>query len=498
MKGMRNTGFVVSLALLAFIVCSVAVQRQFARSSVLVGEINEAEITDRDFDPSLMAFQEQFSVRSNALAAKKDGQPLIIQVSDTSSTDQPGIRKCCQLAPSSSDIITALQVQHEEAQRRNVRSSDPPTAVPAPVDAVPVETSVRGEGTDDESGNQAVRNVIERELSHTTREERDIWFDELKTLPAGVVRDLLQVRKQIRAMPRLMGGPPEKLASADPLLGSNSREIIAEPVSQKIRFKLPDESSANAAIELAISQLRHNLTNSSTPGFKRLRVTLVDSYSSASLESAVSNEPVTSSWLRAGIHGEGCRLAPIQIDLKQGQLKDTGRQLALAIDGEGFFVVKRGEKELLTRCGAFTLDRDRQLGLALTDDHVLLQPTITVPDDVREIQVSADGIVTSLKSGESTLTTIGRLQLARVASPARLQPVGQTLLMANDDSGPIVVGPAMLHGTGEIHQGVLEQSNVDFQAELDEIDSLMQILKAMPYEQSRQVTASGPQRSPAR
>ena len=500
MKEMRNTGFVVSLALVAFIVCFAAIQRQFARStrsSVSFVDFDGPGMTERDSGFSSIPFDERQGRTTGSPTSSQERRSFVVPVADSTQANKVGIRKCCDQAPSSSDIISALQVQHEEIRVRTVRASDPPTAVPAPVDAVPVDTPDRAEGNDDENGNEAVRNVIERELSHTTREERDIWFDELKALPAGVVRDLLQVRKQIRAMPKLTGGSPEKLASADPNRGSNTHEIAAEPVSQKIRFKLPDETSAIAVIETAIAQLRHNLTNSTTPGFKRLRVTLVDSYSSASLESAVSNEAFPNSWLGAGIHGEGCRIAPIQLDLKQGSLKNTGRQLDLAIDGEGFFVVKRGEKELLTRCGAFTLDRDRQLSLAVTDDNVLLQPTITVPDDVREIQVAADGTVTILKSTEATLTIIGRLQLARVASPARLQPVGQTLLMANDDSGPIVVGPAMQHGAGEIQQGALEQSNVDFQTELDEIESLTQIIKALPYEQSRPVTASGPQRSPA-
>ena len=502
MKGMRNTSFVVSLALVAFIVCSTAVQRQFARttqSSVSLVDFESLGMASRDSGFSSISYDERQVSTTGSYSSSKGRRSFVAPISDSTQANKPEIRKCCTQTSSSSDIISALQVQNDEVRVRTVRASDPPTAVPAPVDAVPVETPERDDGTDDESGNDAVRNVIERELSHTTREERDIWFDELKTLPAGVVRDLLQVRKQIRAMPRLTGGNPEKLASADPIQGSNTREIAAEPVSQKIRFKLPDETSVNAAIETAISQLRHNLSNSTTPGFKRLRVTLVDSYSSASLESATSSEPVPSSWLGTGIHGEGCRIAPIQLDLKQGSFKNTGRQLDFAIDGEGFFVVKRGEKQFLTRCGAFTLDRDRQLCLAVTDDNVLLQPTITIPDDVCEIQVTADGTITILKPTEATLTVIGRLHLARVASPARLQPAGQSLLLANDDSGPIVVGPAMQHGAGEIHQGTLEQSNVDFQTELDEIDSLTQIIKAMPpYEQSRPVTASGPQRSPAR
>ncbi len=501
MKGMRNTSFVVSLALVAFIVCLTAVQRQFARttqSSVSFVDFEDLGMTSGDSDFSSISFDESPVPKTGSQRSSQARRSFVVPIADSTQANKQRIQQCCAQTTSSSDIISAIELQNEEVRVRTVRASDPPTAVPAPVDAVPVETPERDKGTEDESGNEAVRSVIERELSHTTREERDIWFDELKALPAGVVRDLLQVRKQIRAMPRLTGGSLEKLASADPLRGPNSREISAEPVSQKIRFKLPDDTSANAAIETAISQLRHNLINITTPGFKRLRVTLVDSYASASLDSTASDEAVPSPWLGTGIHGEGCRLAPIQLDLKQGSLKNTGRQLDLAIDGEGFFVVKRGDKELLTRCGAFTLDRDRQLCLAVTDDHVLLQPTMQIPDETREIQVAADGTVAILKSTEATITIIGQLQLARVASPARLQPVGQTLYLANDNSGPIVLGPAMQHGMGEIQQGTLEQSNVDFQIELDEIESLMQIIKAMPYEQSRPVTASGPQRSPAR
>ena len=238
--------------------------------------------------------------------------------------------------------------------------------------------------------------------------------------------------------------------------------------------------------------------NAATPGFKRLRVTLVDNYSAGTSEFGLIEAIPSRSVLGAGIHGEGCRLAPLQLDLKQGTLKNTGRQLDLAIEGEGFFLVRQGERELLTRCGAFTLDRDRQLGLAVADTSILLQPTIKIPEDMREIQISADGTVTILKSTDTTLTVIGRLQLARVASPARLQPAGQTLFLANDDSGPITFGLPMTEGLGELSQGFLEQSNVDFQAELDEIEELTMILKALPSPQSRPVTASGPQSTPAR
>ena len=474
MQGVRNTGFVVSLAVLAFFVCSVAIQRQFESGSRKTASLNDtATEWPRD---TIMAPPKEFPDLSDL-----------------------GIAHVSERAASDSDVISAHQIQDSSVRDQTIRTSDPPTTVPAPVDAYPVDVPDDEDDLYQQTGNEAVRSVIERELSHTTSEEREIWFDELKTLPAGVVRDLLQVRKQLRALPRLMGGVPEKLASAIPAKrDSHNGEVAAEPVSQKIRFQSLPESSPAAAIETAISQLQHNVTNARTPGYKRIRITLVDCYEPTSPEAPSLDDTEAALWPRAGIHGLGCRLAPPQLDLKQGLLKNTERQLDLAISGEGFFVVKRGETELLTRCGAFTLDCNRQLCLLVCADAVLLQPAITVPVDVREIQVSADGTVAILKSSEPTLSVIGQLQLARVASAPRLQPVGQTLYLPTEESGPIVIETPLTNGIGEIQQGYLEQSNVDCKSEMEEIEDLQMILKALPYPQSRPVTASGSPHTPTR
>lgn len=509
MIAVRNNGLTVSLVVLAFFVCYFAIERHFssnpqpAASSSLVGvslQDLESRFTSSEWLPESSV--PQVDVRASVTSSQPTGSILSRRfVSSTISIASDALEPCGNVH--SSCVINA--VDETEACREVMAAvpelhqlilavGNPPTPVPAPVDAVPADPQ-HDESEDDESASADVRSVIEKELSHTSREERDIWFDELKTLPAGVVRDLLQVRKQMRALPTLMGGAPEKLASIETPAAPQHQEVAAEPASQKIRFQLPDDFSATAAIELAISQLRHNLMNASTPGFKRLRVMLVDSYASGSLELS----PLDSIGVRPpndlGIQGDGCRTAPIQLDLKQGTLKSTGRQLDLAIEGDGFFLVKQGEKELLTRCGALTLDRDRQLCLIAGNTSLLLQPVIRIPEDAREIEIAADGTVTNLKSTEPTLNTIGRLQLARVASPWRLQPVGQTLYLANEDSGPIATGFALSEGFGELSQGFLEQSNVDFQAELDEIEELTMILKASPFSQSRPVTASGPQPS---
>lgn len=473
MQWMRNTGFVVSLAVLAFFVCSVAIQRQLERASRPLAHLGD-------------------------LAAEFPHSEILCPPSELADLGDLGFARFTGNPESDCDVVSAHQVQDTADRDLTIRTSDPPTAVPAPVDAYPVDLPEDDDELYRQTGDEAVRNVIERELSHTTSEEREIWFDELKTLPAGVVRDLLQVRKQLRALPRLTGGVPEKLASANPLRDSHSGEISAEPISQKIRFQASSDFSPAAAIEAAIAQLQHNLTNARTPGYKRIRITMVDCYQPDAIEDSELDETESTSSSRRGIQGLGCRLAPPRLDLKQGQLKNTERQLDLAISGEGFFVVRRGEKELLTRCGAFTLDCNRQISLLVCAEPVLLQPPITVPDDVREIQVSADGTVSILKSSEPTLEVIGRLHLARVASSPRLQPAGQTLYLPTEESGPIVIESPLANGIGEIQQGFLEQSNVDSKSELEEIEDLQMILKSLPYPQSRPVTASGSPIAPTR
>ncbi len=470
MTGVRNTGFVVSLALLASLVGHVAVQRHFERRAQSNIDRVRAERSSRPFD-------------------------LSFEASDIEGLEMP---QFLDEARRQGQIIPALASRDDSSQDKADPHNNPPKSVPAPTDAVPVDASRSDEAISEGPDTSAVRDVIEHELSHASREEREIWFEELKSLPAGVVSDLLQVRKQLHALPKLLGGMTEKLASADPGLSVRTQEIQAEPASQKIRFHLPDNQGATASLEMAVAQMRHNLTNAATPGFKRFRVTLVDSYGPTWSEPRETDATRSDAFTSANNHGDGCRIAPLLLDLKQGPLKKTGRQLDLAIDGEGFFVVQRNEKEFLTRCGALTLDRDRRLCLLVTNDKAVLQPVISIPDDAREVQVSADGVVTILKSGETTLTVIGQLQLARVASPSRLQPAGSTLFIANDDSGSIVVGSPMAGGLGELQQGFLEQSNVDFVQELAEIEELSMILSALPLQTSRPATARSLQHVPTR
>lgn len=465
----RQMGVVVTLAVSASVVANYAIHRQFERRLLQI-----------------------------AANSSPQGQPGAL-IFDMPPTDAPentvasAVPRC--LDPSMEDhrplgaIQPALQTTEAEETSRN----GTPEPVPVPNDAVPI--------SEDDSpppastgGSPAVRRVIEDELAGSSREERDIWFEELKSLPAGVVRDLLQVRKQLRAMPRglhlmdpvVPATPVEEAAVPAPRVAA----LPTEPVSQARRQPLPDWSPTMAAIEQACSIARHNLANSATPGFKRLRATLVDAYGtpwqSEGPEANAAPQPTRLNPPQV----DGCRLGNLLLDLKAGSLHQTDRQLDLAIDGEGFFVATLNDHRVYSRCGAMVLDAERRICLAIGEQSAVLEPGIIIPADAREIQITGDGTVMILHKPAKDPVVVGQIAIARFASPSRLRPAGGTLLLPTDASGEAELGLADEGGRGAIQQGCLEQSNVDPEEELADIGQWQSLLKAFPMV-SRPVTASG-------
>ncbi|MBC8113419.1 MAG: flagellar hook basal-body protein [Candidatus Saccharimonas sp.] len=469
----RHSGAVVSLALLASVVGHYALHRQFeARFQSLVA-------TSR-FDGHL-----------------KPGPPLMPPDDDGPSAI-PRFLDEHDRPHRLGQILPALQIRDEEDPDRAPSKSSRPQPVPVPHEATPLADADKPADAAPEKqppvliDDNAVRRVIEEELLGSSREERDIWFDELKSLPAGVVRDLLQVRKQLRSLPRA-------LHKADAAVTPPARaavriaEVFAEPASQSRRQPFPDWTPTLAALEQATSLSRHNVANSVTPGYKRIRWHLVDAYGPRSddeVDAEAAPGDATRSSKLTPVQVEGCRLAVPLLDLKQGTQVETARPLDLAIDGDGFFVATWNEKQVFTRCGAIGLDAKRRLCLTLVEGSAVVQPPVAIPEDAQEIQITAKGEVLVLRVAGTDPQSVGCLQLAQFASPERLRPIGATLLVATDASGAAVLGEPEAGGRGAIQQGCLEQSNVDVEMELADIERLQSLLKSLPM-QARPVTASG-------
>lgn len=113
------------------------------------------------------------------------------------------------------------------------------------------------------------------------------------------------------------------------------------------------------AHQMMIDVAGNNLANMSTEGFKSSRVTFADLLSETLAQASQPTESV------GGTNpiqlGSGTKLASIDRDMGQGTLTSTGKPLDMAIEGEGFFTLHDGEKEVYTRVGAFAVDSAQYL-----------------------------------------------------------------------------------------------------------------------------------------
>ncbi|MBO1928448.1 flagellar hook protein FlgE [Thiomicrorhabdus sp. 6S2-11] len=110
-----------------------------------------------------------------------------------------------------------------------------------------------------------------------------------------------------------------------------------------VAYDLNALSGINAASS-GLGVISNNLANSQSVGFKSSRAEFSDLFSGA------QNSP-----------GNGVRVDSITQDFSQGTITGTGRELDMAIDGEGFFVLEdvSGRYEnIFTRNGSFKLDKD--------------------------------------------------------------------------------------------------------------------------------------------
>jgi len=103
----------------------------------------------------------------------------------------------------------------------------------------------------------------------------------------------------------------------------------------------------------------NNISNVNTVGFKRGRVNFQDMISQQMSGAAKPTDEL------GGVNpkevGLGMTVASIDNIFNQGNLQSTGVSTDIAIQGNGFFILKNGEESFYTRNGAFSLDMDGTL-----------------------------------------------------------------------------------------------------------------------------------------
>lgn len=206
-----------------------------------------------------------------------------------------------------------------------------------------------------------------------------------------------------------------------------------------------------------IDTVANNLANVDTTGFKKSRNNFQDLL--YQIDKTAGSQSSQNTTVPVGIHsGHGVKHVSTEKIFTQGDMKNTGVDLDVAIEGSGFFQILQPSGAIAySRAGNF--QRDQQ-GRLVTQDGFPLEPEIIIPQDARRVQIGMDGTVSAWMGDDGQATTVGTIQLARFSNPAGLTPLGKNLYSASTASGNPTVEKPGANGMGTLLEGFLEMSNV--------------------------------------
>ncbi|UFS72403.1 flagellar basal-body rod protein FlgG [Geomonas sp. RF6] len=222
-------------------------------------------------------------------------------------------------------------------------------------------------------------------------------------------------------------------------------------------------ASGMQAQQLNIDVVANNLANVNTAGFKKSRADFQDlMYQNLKSTGAPSTNATT---IPSGIQvGLGTRPGSVTKIFSTGNISQTGNDLDVAIEGDGFFQVQTSDGTIAyTRAGAFKKDGQGRL---VTTDGSPLTPEVLIPANATKVTIGNDGTVSVLQAGQNAPTTVGTIQLAAFSNPSGLNAIGRNLYLPTDSSGTATTGTAGQNGLGTLGQGYLEMSNVSVMEEM--------------------------------
>ncbi|MEJ5226383.1 flagellar basal-body rod protein FlgF [Thermodesulfovibrio sp.] len=204
--------------------------------------------------------------------------------------------------------------------------------------------------------------------------------------------------------------------------------------------------------ENELSAISNNLANINTTGYKR------QSFASR-LYPLLSGKPAEPRAIYQNARSQTF-FGTQTIDTSQGVLRKTGNPFDLAIQGEGFFAVQRGDRIFYTREGAFTRDSENflvtQAGLRVLDENN--NPIVI---DGTKVEIGQDGNV--YVDGN----LISKIKVVRIDG---VRHVGSSLYEGRE------AGEA----TGKVLQGWLESSNVN---PMNELVQMIQAIRNFEFAQ---------------
>lgn len=117
------------------------------------------------------------------------------------------------------------------------------------------------------------------------------------------------------------------------------------------------------AFSRGLQTISNNVANLNSPGYKASSVNFTDVFNIGGLGSAYAGRNAQSP-------GAGVRFGTPGVDFAQGDMRQSGGDLDLAVQGNGFLVVSEGDRTFYARTGQFAVDKDGYISLLGTNYHL--------------------------------------------------------------------------------------------------------------------------------
>ena len=223
-----------------------------------------------------------------------------------------------------------------------------------------------------------------------------------------------------------------------------------------------------------LNVLGNNIANVDTVGFKAANVEFSDALSQTVGANAAGVEQV----------GTGVTTSSIADQFTQGSITNTGVPTNMAVNGNGFFLVKdpNSGEEYVTRDGNFSVDSNGYLvtssgmyvqGYTDSTDTTIGNVQVTNtnspgadPSAVQSYSFNSSGQLNVLLA-DGTQYVGGQILLQNFTAPTQLSSVGDNLYTGMSNAGPLAAPLAPgSNGLGNIVTSSLEMSNVDLAGQL--------------------------------
>ena len=230
-------------------------------------------------------------------------------------------------------------------------------------------------------------------------------------------------------------------------------------------------ASGMTAQQEKIDVIANNLANIQTTGYKRQQASF-----SETLTQALStiNQPVMPQGNKQITVGTGVKVGAMNKVFTQGSIVSTGRDLDLAIEGQGFFEVMLPDgRYAYTRDGVWRVGQD---GSLVNSSGYPMSAAIYIPPDYQSITISPQGDI-SVVQADGTLLEAGNIPLYRIDNPTKLNAIGENLYILPEGEDLPESGVAGVDGMGYLKQGFLENSNVDLLTEMTQLINAQRVFQ---------------------